>query len=238
MKEKIAVVLVGNEDEKILRKASEDVGYFEIRIDEFLRNFDQGEILNWIKKIRKIGENKLIATIRWYKEAGENPFYIPDKKRLFLYREISDYVDIIDVEIKSNIFKNVFEIAKSKNKKLIGSYHNFKKTPNFEILKKILKTGKNKGADFVKIATKVNSQKNLFDLIFLTYKYSKKIPLIITPMGVSPIERLIPISFGSLFTYVFLSKSTALGQLSYDDFLNLTKKIWYDKIISWQIENL
>lgn len=217
MKEKIAVVLVGNEDEKILREISENVEYFELRIDEFLRNFDEREILNWIKKIRKTGENKIIGTVRWYKEAGNNPFYIPDKKRLSICREISDYVDIIDVEIKSKIFKNVFEIAKSKNKKLIGSYHNFKKTPDFEILKKILKTGKNKGADIIKIATKVKSKKNLFDLIHLTYRYSEKIPLVITPMDVSPIERLIPLAFGSLLTYVSLKKPTAPGQISYND---------------------
>jgi 3-dehydroquinate dehydratase-1 len=223
MKEKIAVVLVGNENESELIDVLRNVKYVELRIDEFLKNFEKENIIEWIKKIRRIGENEIIGTVRWYKEAGESPFYIPDKKRLEIYREISDYVDIVDVEIKSKIFENVNEIVKVKNKKIIASYHNFKKTPDYKILKKIVKKGKNKSADFVKIATKVNSQKNLFTLIKLTFEYSKKIKLIITPMSAGLIERLIPLSFGSYLTYVSLNQKTASGQPSYYDILQLTK---------------
>jgi 3-dehydroquinate dehydratase-1 len=219
MKEKMAVVLVGNENEKELIEVLKNVKYVELRIDEFLRNFENKDIVNWIRKIKRIGENEIIATVRWYKEGGENPFYIPDRKRLEIYREISDFVDIIDIEIRSKIFENVNEIVKSKNKKIIASYHNFKKTPDYKILKKIVKKGKNKLADFVKISTKVNSQKNLFTLIKLTYEYSKKIKLIITPMSVGLIERLILISFGSYLSYVSLSQKTAPGQPSYYDIL-------------------
>ncbi|MCM8804029.1 MAG: type I 3-dehydroquinate dehydratase [Candidatus Omnitrophica bacterium] len=223
LKEKIAVVLVGKENENELINVLKDVKYVELRIDEFLRNFREEGIIDWIKKIRRICENEIIGTVRWYKEGGENPFYISEKKRIDIYRRISDYVDLIDIEIKSRICENVIEISKSKNKKVILSYHNFKKTPDYKIIRKIVKKGKNKQADYVKIATRVNSKKHLFTLIKLTYDYSKKINMIVVPMGVSLIERFVPLALGSTLSYVSLSQKTSPNQPSYYDILNLTK---------------
>lgn len=221
LKEKIALVLVGGEKETELIEVLREVKFVELRIDEFLRNFSEDDLIDWIKKIKKIGENEVIGTVRWYKEGGENCFYIPDRNRLEIFRKIIDYVDIVDVEIKSKISENVIEIAKSKNKKVILSYHNFKKTPDYKILKKIVKNGKRKSADFLKIATKINSSKNLFNLIKITYEYSKKIKIITIPMGVSLCERLIPLAFGSQFSYVSFSKKTAPSQPSYFEIKNL-----------------
>jgi len=223
IRDKIGVVVVGIEDEKTLVDIFKDVKYVELRIDEFLRNFPEEGIIEWIKKIKRLGENEIIGTIRWYKEAGENPFYIPDRKRLEIYRKIVDYVDFVDIEIKSRIFEKVFEIAKIKNKKVIASYHNFKKTPDYKILRKIIGKGKREGVDYLKIATKINSTKNLFTLLELSYKYSKKMKLVIIPMGVSYIERLIPLFFGSQFTYLSISKKTAPNQPSYSELSPLLK---------------
>ncbi|MCS7180194.1 MAG: type I 3-dehydroquinate dehydratase, partial [bacterium] len=161
------------------------------------------------------GEYKIIGTIRWNREGGLNSFYIPDKKRLEIFRNISDFVDIIDVELKSKICSNVVEICKSKNKKIILSYHNFKKTPDIKMLKKLIKKSRKNGANIVKIATKVKNEKHLFTLLDLTYQYSKKLDLVVIPMGVSIYERLIPIIFGSIFTYVSINKRTAPSQPTY-----------------------
>ncbi|MCM8808159.1 MAG: type I 3-dehydroquinate dehydratase [Candidatus Omnitrophica bacterium] len=225
LKEKVAIVLVGGEKEEELIEVFKNFKYIELRIDEFLRNFREEDLIDWIKRIKGFGYNKIIGTVRWYKEGGSGSFYIPDKKRLEIYRNISDYVDLIDVEIKSKICENVIEIGKSKNKAVILSYHNFKKTPDYEILKKIVKIGRRKGAEFVKICTKVNSSKHLFTLIKLTYEYSKKMKLIIVPMNVSVCERLIPLAFGSHFTYVSFSKKLSPCQPTYSDIKNLTNLI-------------
>ncbi|HOK56134.1 MAG TPA: type I 3-dehydroquinate dehydratase [bacterium] len=215
LKEKIILVLTGDEEEKILYEVLKNVKYIELRIDEFLRNFNESDIIEWIKKTRKLGGVNIIGTIRWYKEGGENSFYLSDKKRLEIFRAVSNYIDIIDVEIKSKICDKVIEICKSKNKKIILSYHNFKKTPDINILKKIVKKGKKDGADMVKIATKVLTEKHLFTLTELSYNYSKKIGLIVIPMATSLYKRLIPLFFGSSFTYVALNKKTAPSQPSY-----------------------
>lgn len=226
LKEKTVVVLTGSEDEKILYEVLRNVKYVELRIDEFLKDHKEDEIVEWIKKIRKVGENSIIGTLRWYKEGGENSFYLLDRKRVEIYRSISDFVDMIDVEIKSKICDKVVEICKSKNKKVILSYHNFKKTPNINILKSIVKKGKKNGADIVKIATRAITEKHLFALIELTYKYSKKIKLVVIPMGTDIYERLTPLLFGSIFTYVSLDRKTAPSQPSYFEisrFIGLTE---------------
>ncbi|MFN4227420.1 MAG: type I 3-dehydroquinate dehydratase [Candidatus Ratteibacteria bacterium] len=220
LKEKVVIVLTGQEDEKVLYDILKEVKYLELRIDQFLKNHAENELFEWIKKIRRIGDNTLIGTLRWYKEAGENLFYLPDKKRLEIYREISDFVDIIDVEIRSKICDKVCEICRSKNKKIILSYHNFKKTPDINLLKKIVKRCKKYQADIVKIATKITTKKHLFTLIELTYRYSKKVNLAVIPMGGNIYERLMPLVFDSFFTYVHLNKNIAPGQPSYFEISN------------------
>ncbi|MCM8785286.1 MAG: type I 3-dehydroquinate dehydratase [Candidatus Omnitrophica bacterium] len=215
LREKFIIVLTGDEEEKVLYETLNKVKYLELRIDLFLKTHTEDELIEWIKKVKRIGDNKIIGTLRWYKEAGEDYFYLSDKKRLDIYRQISDFVDIIDVEIKSNICDKVCEICKSKKKEIILSYHNFKKTPDINILKKIVKKGKKYQANMIKIATKITTKKHLFTLIEFTYRYSKKTNLIVVPMGGNIYERLIPLVFGSFFTYVHLNKKVAPCQPSY-----------------------
>jgi len=167
------VVLTGSEKEVDSLK---DVGLVELRLDEFLREYDESELVNWIEKVKEKVKGKIIGTCRWYKEGGENAYYIRDKKRIEIYKEIIDYVDFIDIELKSRILKEVVGIAKEKNKKVIISYHNFKKTPDEKKLKTFVRKAKREGADIVKIATLSNNEKSLFNLIKLTHLYSEKIP--------------------------------------------------------------
>jgi len=110
--------------------------------------------------------------------------------------------------------KEVIACARNKKKKVIVSYHQFSKTPSYKTLEKIYREGRKMKPDIIKIATKVASQQELFTLLSFTYHYSSKFPLVITPMGVSIVERLMPLYFGSLFTYVFLEKQTAPGQIN------------------------
>jgi len=217
------VVLAGSKKEEI--DSLKDVGLVELRIDEFLREYDESELKKWILRIKEKVNGKIIGTCRWYKEGGKNPYYIRDKKRSEIYREIVDYVDFIDIELKSRVLKEVVGIAKEKKKKVIISYHNFKKTPNEKKLKTFIRKARREGADIVKIATLSNNEKALFTLIKLTYFYSKKIPLVVIPMADNPFLRFMPIFFGSRFTYVGFSKKVAPGQISYFEFMNVFDKI-------------
>ena len=213
MENRIAVVLTGNE--RKLKNIVSKAGWIELRIDEFLRSSREDEILKWVKKIRSIASGRIIGTVRWKKEQPEPSFYIPDKKRKEIYEKIMDFVDYVDVELRSKIVPQVIKSAREKGKKVILSYHNFSKTPNFSKLTEIYRKGIRLKPDILKIATKIDSKKSLLTILKFTYHYSKKVPLVITPMGVSVVERLIPLYFGSIFTYVSAGKKTAPSQPSY-----------------------
>ena len=70
-------------------------------MDEFLREYDESELKEWILRIKEKVKGKIIGTCRWYKEGGKNAYYIRDKKRIEIYKEIIDYVDFIDIELKN-----------------------------------------------------------------------------------------------------------------------------------------
>jgi len=217
-KDKLALVLTGGEDRKDVIDALKRCGWCEFRVDEFLKRDTEEKLKEWISIKAKV---KKIGTVRWHREHQGNGLKISEGKRLKIYKDVIAYVDYVDVEIRSSIVKNIIMAARERHKKVILSYHNFSKTPSYNTLKKIYNQGKRLKPDIIKFATKVNSSSELFTLLSFTYNYSKKLPLIITPMGVSFIERLIPLYLGSLFTYISLEKKTASGQISYRDIKKL-----------------
>lgn len=222
MKEKLALVLVGGENEKEVKKALRICGWCEFRVDEFLKKFPEGKLISWLSlktDARKIG------TVRWFKEhQNRRGLAISEKKRAKIYKDILKYVDYVDVEIKSSIVREVIREVRNRSKKIIASYHNFSKTPHYKNLEGIYREGEKLKPDIIKIATMVNTPDELFTLISFAYKYSKNFPLVITPMGVSFIERLIPLYFGSLFTYISFNTKTASGQISYKEIFELNLK--------------
>lgn len=221
MREKIVLVLVGNENKNVLRNALKYCGWCEFRVDEFLKKFPEEKLIPWISFKT---DAKKIGTVRWRMEHQEKRLPITEKRRLKIYKDIIEYVDYVDIEIRSSIVKDVIEEARRKNKKVIVSYHNFLKTPSSTRLEDIYKKGRKLKPDIIKIATKVNSPDELFTLLSFTYKYSKKFPLVITPMGVSFVERFVPLYLGSLFTYVALTEKTAQGQITCKDVVDLQNK--------------
>lgn len=144
---------------------------------------------------------------------------VSEKKRAEIYKDILEYVNYVDVEIKSSIAEQVIKEARRKKRGVIASYHNFSKTPSFKTLKVIYREGRRLNPDIIKIAAKVNKTDELFSLLAFTHKYSQKFPLVIAPMGVSFAERIIPLYLGSAFTYIALTAKTASGQITYNDLL-------------------
>ncbi|MDD3725901.1 MAG: type I 3-dehydroquinate dehydratase [Candidatus Ratteibacteria bacterium] len=221
MKEKLALVLVGGEDQKEVNEALKRCGWCEFRVDEFLKKFPEDKLIEYLS-IKTTA--KKIGTIRWQKEHQNRGLSIPEDNRLKIYKDILKYVDYVDVEIRSRIVREVIKEARKTNRKVIVSYHNFSKTPPFKTLEVIHRKGKQLKPDIIKIATRANTPDELFTLLSFTYKYSKSSPLVVTPMGTSLVERLVPLSLGSLFTYIAFTTETAPGQISYRD-MDILKKL-------------
>ncbi len=210
-----AVVLTGGEDRISVNRAFSDVGWCEFRVDEFLRDFPEEEITGWLSVNRKSVD--FIGTVRSDRERQDRGLHIPEGKRLEIYKKIIERVDYIDVEIKSRIAEEVSNLARKKRRKVILSYHNFLRTPCCKTLENIYREGMMLRPDIIKVAANVRSGTDLLTLISFTSRYAKKFPLVVIPMGVPACCRLIPLYFGSLFTYISLGKKTAPGQISHEE---------------------
>jgi len=223
--QQIAVVLTGDEEKRALKKITRFAGWIELRVDCFIKKFPEKDVCGWAGEIKNQVKSKIIGTVRWHKESQSPDFVIPDNKRISLYESIADYSDYFDVEIKSKIAPDVLSLAKKKGKRVILSYHDFKRFPSLKLLMKLKKKAQDSGVDMIKVAVKTENEKELFQLCQFVLLAKKSLPVIAIPMGTRIIERLTPLAFGSVFTYVGLIEKTAPGQPVLSDLLqDLTNK--------------
>lgn len=129
----------------------------------------------------------------------------------------ASYVDL-ELEAGENTFRNISEMAKKDNCRLIVSYHNHEGTPSSAELKNIYKLCLEKGGDIVKIACNANSVSDNARLLSLydDEKISEKGGLIVIGMGeIGKVTRLAIPLLGAPFTYASIEKSkeTADGQI-------------------------
>jgi len=124
------------------------------------------------------------------------------------------YIDL-DIENDEDILKNIDDKLDNGKTKLILSYHNYNKTPNFKNIMKIVNDCKNRGANLVKIATKINKKEDNFVLLKIL---ENEPDTLIVGMGIlGKISRIISVFLGAPFTYASLSETnkTADGQISF-----------------------
>src|SRR3989304_4571205 len=123
----VCAVVAGSPEKRKIKKAKAlGADMVEIRVDTF-RKRDAVKIKKLFIEAKKEGL-PAILTVRSAKEGGM--FFIDEKERLALFRELTPFSDFVDVELGgSGIIKEVTRIAKRFRKKIIVSYHNFKMTP-------------------------------------------------------------------------------------------------------------
>src|SRR5262245_2589771 len=104
----------------------------EIRLDKMPAG------TNWLTHARSIQSRGIpvILTIRLKAEGGE--WLRPDSERLPLYREATEHLSTVDVELNSSIARAVADAAKQSGKLSIISFHDFDKTPPLAELQTIV----------------------------------------------------------------------------------------------------
>ena len=174
------------------------VDLFEIRVDLFNKPVDK--IIDYVKEISA----PLIGTIR------ETEFN--RGKRVELFRDIAPYVDCVDIELGTSRWREMADAAKAGGSMIMVSEHDFEKTPNIEGLNDIVKRSLDQGAQIVKIAVMAQNVSDVTRL--LRFTEDCQVPLVTIAMGdIGVVSRVIAPLFGSLFTYGYLGKSVAPGQL-------------------------
>jgi 3-dehydroquinate dehydratase-1 len=179
----------------------------EARVDEI------GPDSPWPEECRHIEASgtPVIATLRAAGEGGKSR--LPDRERLDILRRALDDVSAIDVELKSELAEPLSQLARTRRKAVIVSFHDFEGTPPYSGLEAILKDIARFGA-VAKVSTIVKSPLDI-DTLNRLLAQDWGVPLCVIGMGDpgSSTRTSFP-ALGSCLTYGYLDTPAAPGQLS------------------------
>ncbi|MDC7954351.1 type I 3-dehydroquinate dehydratase [Fusobacterium simiae] len=236
---KVIVPIVGKTKLEIINKAKEinniKIDVVEWRADFYKDVFEIEKVLDTLKDLSLTLKKEIVLlfTFRTKKEGGEKEISMKDYTELNKAVAKSKNVDMIDVEIfsgddivKENI-KNIHEAEIL----VIGSNHDFFKTPSKDdIISRLLKA-QEIGADIPKIAVMPKTIEDVLILLNATSemydKYANR-PIVTMSMGVlGVISRISSEVFGSAMTFGAVGEVSAPGQIPVKDLsiiLNILNK--------------
>lgn len=160
----------------------------------------------------------VIATLRHADEGGG--WQQSEAERITRYRSWLSQVAAIDIELgHQTTIDEIADDCRNSNTTLIGSFHDFEKTPSAEILQDVIQRAVEAGVDIVKIAASVNSEDDLRRLA-QALALAPTLPKIVLGMGPQgKISRLAFPALGSLLSFAYIGKPTAPGQPSLSELL-------------------
>jgi 3-dehydroquinate dehydratase-1 len=189
------------------------VDLFEVRVDLIDKTLDC--IVKCLDDLKKTVGLPVIGTVR------ENEH--TKKDRAGIYSAIMPHVDCIDIELGAPIASMVQAQAKATGKTAIVSEHDFEKTPDGKELRTIVDRAAAQGADIVKIAATAKNEEDAWRL--LRFAKSCKVPIVAFAMGeAGTFSRIKACEYGSLFTYGYITKPVAPGQMSAEELIGILKE--------------
>ena len=221
---KICVPIVGKTREEIIKAAEEirtlPVDVVEWRADWYEEIFEADVVLDVLQELRRIlGEFPLLFTFRTKKEGGEKEI---DEKNYRILNQLvveSGLADLIDVEVFSGdeVVNDLVRTAHENEVKVIGSNHDFEKTPSKEEIIRRLQKMQELDVDLPKIAVMPRKKEDVLTLLAATEEMNRKYadrPIITMSMaGDGIISRLCGEVFGSALTFGAAGQASAPGQI-------------------------
>jgi 3-dehydroquinate dehydratase-1 len=205
---------------EVLLLVQQGLDVAELRVDRFAR-VDVAAVLARLDVYAGV---PLLATIRCAAEGGG--WKGTEADRLVLFRALLPRVDAVDVEIASEIARDVVRDAQRAGKLAIASFHDFAKTPGAGALADVVARGRALGADVVKIATAVADRDDVRSLARLLVDPSD-IGLIAIGMGDAAVAtRVLFPALGSLLTYAHAGNATAPGQIPLVEMRQLLRRLY------------
>lgn len=195
------------------------VDMLEMRMDQF-HSCETEHVCTHLKAFSGLPS---IGTIRSAQEGGD--WSGGEAARLALYEKIIPCVDAVDIELNADeINTSVITAAKQADVTVIGSFHDFQRTPDADKLESILDKGKALGADIIKIAAYCDTSADLRTLTHFLVVHGRD-SLILLGMGPAGAPSRIFFPFmGSLVTYTFLGTPSAPGQFNCMDTIEFIRK--------------
>ncbi len=235
MKPKICVPMTASLRDPIIRQAEEIVSLpvemAEWRVD-FFAGYEK-EIISLISELKRILMDKeLIVTIRTEQEGGEpngsrfDYFAVAEE---ILQQGIADYIDL-EVAREEDRIRNLCQSYQNSPTKVIGSYHDFEKTPSQEEIVRRLTHAKECGCHIGKLACMPACREDVDVLLNATSLMKEKypeFPLITMSMGeLGVASRLYGGLYGSEVSFGCAGQTSAPGQISYEKMLPVFDRIY------------
>ena len=175
---KICVPIVARTRDTILRQAREIVkkrpDCVELRIDWFCDVSDQERVLELLKELRSIlNDTVLLFTFRSKWEGGQAEITPEQYKALYEAVCRSRNIDLLDVEafMESGLLQDITKMAHANHVSVIGSNHDFQRTPSEQVLIDRLRKMDQDGADIPKIAVMPKNERDVITLLSATVGY-------------------------------------------------------------------
>jgi 3-dehydroquinate dehydratase type I len=184
----------------------------EIRLD-CLEKYTGAEKLSEITK-------PLIVTCMPESEGGK--FSGTEEERTKILFEAVQYADYVSLELstKKEARERIMYEARTRDTKVIATYHDHKITPKNKEIKEILKKEKKTGADIAKVAFRANDYGDVMNLMNVLLENDVGIPIIAVSMGeYGKISRILGPLLGSYLTFASPAKGqdAAPGQLTVEE---------------------
>ncbi len=233
---KICVPIVAETREEILTVAKAIVktkaDIVEWRVDWYNDVCDIEKVIEITKELSEILVNiPLIFTIRTSNEGGECNIKTEDYISLLSQITVGGHVDLVDIEVLrgENLVKDFVKFAHANDVKVIGSNHDFEKTPTSKELVTKLRNIQGLGVDISKIAVMPKCKLDVLALLEATVimleKYADR-PIITMSMGdLGVITRVTGEIFGSALTFGAIGKISAPGQVGVEKLYEALKVI-------------
>lgn len=217
MKNKIYTVLCESSVRKLLKKIKSERGNLELRAD-FVKDIKT-------ENLPALAGSRAIFTCRAKSEGGV--FAGGEKGRVSLLKSaLKENFKYVDIELKT-IQKNKLKFSPAERKKLLISYHDFKKTPPARALEKIKNDMLVHKPAALKIALKINKKAEILQLTrFLIDTINERVDIILIGMGEAgvPTRIFFPL-LGSAAAYAPDCAQTAPGQLTKKEMLDIYKRL-------------
>ncbi len=230
---KICVPIIENNHNDILKMAktvyASEADIVEWRVD-FYKDFNNIDSINktlmCIKEI--LNDKPLLFTFRTAYEGGEKN--ISYGEYCILLKEAAINADIVDIEVyRSDNMKNISEVISfvKKSSVVIGSYHDFNKTPETNEIIDRLKYMDSVGADIPKIAVMPRCKMDVIRLMEASVKAQEMLSRPVITMSMSAtglVSRVAAEITGSAVTFGCIGTPSAPGQIEVSilkEFINL-----------------
>jgi 3-dehydroquinate dehydratase-1 len=193
----------------------------ELRVDLF-KNVAPAHVLEVVRRYAALPR---LITLRSAAEGGR--WKGTEEERLKLYTLLMPQASAVDIELGSDEIRDlVLELAASKDILKVVSYHNFDETPDDTFLHGVVRAGKQRGADLVKISTKARNEADVRRLARFTLDHASAGVIVIAMGELGTVSRVLFPALGSRLTYADIGLGTGLGQLRYDVMCDMLRQVY------------